>query len=466
MGSLLVKNGTVITAADTVVADIFIEQGQIRWIGQPSTYTSSVESARIIDASGKYVIPGGIDVHTHLDMPLGEISSIDDFETGTIAAVWGGTTTIVDYAAQSPGQSMQHGLEMWKNKARDKAVIDYGFHMTLCEFTPRTFDEMSGMVEAGITSFKVFTAYPDRLMLDDAAIFQVFKKARELDALVCTHAENGHIIDVLIREALNSGHTTPKYHAVTRPPAAEGEAVHRLIALATLADAPLYLVHVSSSDALQHIREARMRGLPVYAETCPQYLFLSDENYDRPLLEGAKYVMSPPLRSRMHQDKLWEGIKNGLFDTIGTDHCPFAFRGQKDRAKRDFTEIPNGAPGIETRVGLIYTGGVCTGRINLNRFVDLVATRPAKLFGLYPQKGTIAPGSDADLVIFDPERETLVSAATHHSRADYTLYEGMRVKGIPEVVMARGKVILQDGQFFGQPGDGRFLKRKVGLPNC
>ena len=461
MKNLLIKNGTLVTAADLFVADIFVADGRVIWIGLLPPGGEEAANADItIDAAGKYVIPGGIDVHTHLDMPLGDICSVDDFETGTIAAACGGTTTIIDYAAQNRGESMVQGLETWLKKAEGKAVIDFGFHLTLSEFTARTLPDMEQMVALGVPSFKVFTAYPDRLMLDDASIFKVLKKAKDLGALVCAHAENGQVIDVFIREALAARQIEPKYHALTRPPAVEGEAVHRLITLAELADAPLYLVHVSCGDALKHIVNAQNRGLPVYAETCPQYLVLSAENYDQILFEGAKYVMSPPLRAKQHQECLWQGIRSHAITTIGTDHCPFNFNGQKSRGQDDFTKIPNGAPGIETRLSLLYTEGVCTGRISLNHFVDLVATSPARLFGLYPQKGTIAPGSDADLVIFDPTVETLISAVTHHSCADYSLYEGMRVKGMPETVIFRGNVIVQNGKFTGTAGEGQFLKRK------
>jgi dihydropyrimidinase len=459
MKSLLITQGMLVTATDTYLADIFIEDGRIVWIGLPSSDEAQVEADTVIDAAGKYVMPGGIDVHTHLDMPLGDIRSVDDFETGTIAAACGGTTTIVDYAAQHKGESMEKGFETWLQKAEGKAVIDFGFHITLSEFTKRTLRDMERMVALGVPSFKVFTAYPDRLMLDDASIFKVLKKAKEIGALVCAHAENGHVIHVLIQEALAAGHRTPRYHALTRPPAVEGEAVHRLITLAELANAPLYLVHISSADALQSIVPAKDRGLRVYAETCPQYLFLSVENYDRILFEGAKYVMSPPLREPHHQESLWQGIQNHAITTIGTDHCPFMFNEQKTRGKDDFTKIPNGAPGIETRLSLLYTGGVCARRISLNHFVALVSTNPAKLFGLYPQKGTIVPGSDADLIVVDPTNETVISAVTHRSHADYSLYEGMRVKGMPETVIARGKIIVQNGQFIGTPGAGQFLKR-------
>jgi dihydropyrimidinase len=297
------------------------------------------------------------------------------------------------------------------------------------------------------------------MMINDAAIFQVLKRSEQLGALVCVHAENGHVIDVLIQEALAAGKVGPKYHALTRPPAGEGEAVNRLVTLAELADAQLYIVHVSCEDALRRIVEGRNKGLAIYAETCPQYLFLSEDYYELVEFEGAKYVMSPPLRKESHQEALWHGIQNRIFQVIGTDHCPFHFHGHKDLGRDDFTKIPNGAPGIETRLGLMYTGGVCSGRISLNHFVDLVSTAPAKLFGLYPQKGTIAPGSDADLLIVDPEKETLISAVTHHSAADYSLYEGMRVKGMPELVLLRGKVIVENGNFVGGEGDGRFIPR-------
>ena len=456
MSTVLISNGTVVTAAQSFQADIFIQNGRINSIGQKLPF----EADRRIDASGKLVMPGGIDVHTHLDMPLGDIASVDNFKTGTIAAACGGTTTIIDYAAHAHGETMEEGLKTWHTKAEGKAVIDYGFHMTLSEFTNRTLHDMEHMLKLGVSSFKVFTAYPGRMMIDDAAIFQVLKRAEELGALVCAHAENGHVIDVLIQEALAAGNTAPRYHALTRPPAGEGEAVHRLITLAELADAQLYIVHVSCEDALRRIMEGRNRGLPIYAETCPQYLFLSDDYYDLVKFEGAKYVMSPPLREASHQDALWRGIQNRTFQVIGTDHCPFNFHGHKDRGRDDFTKIPNGAPGIETRLGLLYTGGVDSGRISLNHFIDLVSTSPAKLFGLYPQKGAIAPGSDADLLIVDPNKDNLISAVTHHSAADYSLFEGMRVKGIPELVMLRGEIIVENGNFVGAEGQGRFIPRQ------
>jgi dihydropyrimidinase len=461
MQTLLIKNGTLVTASETVQTDILIKDGRIDRLGfLTSSGAEIVPADEVIDATGKYVMPGGIDVHTHIDMPLGDIRTADDFESGTCAAACGGTTTIIDYAAQSRGESMAQGLETWMQMASGKAVIDYGFHLTLAEFTERTFADMEQMVALGAPSFKVFTAYPNRLMLDDAAIFRVLQHAARIGGLVCAHAENGPVIEALIQDALAAGHVEPKYHALTRPPELEAEAVHRLITLAELARAPLYIVHVSSNDALQEIITAQRRGALVYAETCPQYLVLSDENYERLLFEGAKYVMSPPLRSKSHQAALWQGLHSQAVFVIGTDHCPFYFNTQKVRGKDNFTKIPNGAPGIETRLAVLYTEGVCTGRISLNQFVALVATNPAKLFGLYPQKGTIAPGSDADVIIVDPTAATIISAVTHHSCVDYSLYEGQTVKGMPETVLFRGNVIVQQGRFVGARGAGQFLKRK------
>ena len=459
MGSVLIKQGTLVTATDTFPADLFIEAERIAWIGAESD-AMFPQADTVIDAAGKYILPGGIDVHTHLDMPLsGDLRSVDDFETGTIAAACGGTTTIIDYAAHSHGEALEQGLATWRQKAEGKAVIDYGFHMTLSEFTAQTLRGMERMVEQGVSSFKVFTAYPGRMMIDDAAILKVLKHAKELGAIVCVHAENGHVIDVLVEEALRAGQTAPKYHALTRPSIGEGEATHRVITLAEIAEAPLYVVHISCCEAIQEIAAAKQRGLPVYGETCPQYLLLSADCYYWPEFEGAKYVMSPPLRERQHQECLWRALQTGVVDAIGTDHCPFHFHGQKELGRQDFTKIPNGGPGIETRMSLLYTGGVEAGRITLNRFVELTATRPAKVFGLYPQKGTLAPGSDADLAIIDPSVETIISAMTHNSHVDYSLYEGMRVKGMPSYVFLRGELIVRAGKFVGKSGSGRFLKR-------
>lgn len=456
MATTLIQHGTMFTASDSFTADILIQDEQIQALGK----NLPVDADTVIDATGKYIIPGGIDAHTHFDMPLTDtIRSVDDFETGGIAAACGGTTTIIDYAAHEHGESIEQGLENWVHKAEGKAVIDYGFHMTLSEFTDHTLDGMARMVEEGVTSFKVFTAYPGRMMIDDEAILKVMKKSEELGSLVCVHAENGHIIDVLIEEALAAGNVSPKYHPLTRPASGEGEAAQRVITLAALANAPTLIVHITCADVLEHLSQAQAKGIPVFGETCPQYLFLSDELYALPEFEGAKYVMSPPLRGREHQKSLWQGIENRTIQTIATDHCPFFFNGHKTRGRENFTLIPGGIAGVETRMSLLYTGGVHEGRISMNQFVDLVSTAPAKLFGLYPKKGTIAPGSDADIVIFDPEQNTVISAVTHHSNADYSPYESMRVKGMPELVFSRGSLIVQDGNFVGTAGAGQFLKR-------
>lgn len=461
--STLIKGGNIVTATDNYIADVFVEDESIGLIGKGL----SVRADAVIDAAGKYVFPGGIDVHTHLDMPLGEIVSSDDFETGTIAAAFGGTTCIIDYTTQVRGERIQAAYETWMKKAEGRAVIDYGFHMIVTDVSDETLSAMSGMMREGITSFKLFMAYPSVLMVDDGAILKALMWSSDSGALICVHAENGVVIDTLIEKAIAEGKTAPKYHALTRPPRAEGEATARAIALAEIAGAPLYVVHVSCNDALEKVKVAHDMGLPVYAETCPQYLFLSSEEYDRPGFEGAKCVMSPPLRDKWHQEMLWTGLANGDVHTVATDHCPFimkeGFRGlpkQKELGIADFRKIPNGAPGIETRLMLIYSG-VLMKRIDIHRFVDVVSTTPAKIFGLFPKKGTIAVGSDADLVIFDPNAETVVSDETHHMRVDYNPYEGMRLKGVPTTVISRGEVIVSNGEFIGKPGRGKFVRRSA-----
>ncbi len=453
--SLLIKNGRIITATDDYTADIFVEDETITLIGR----NLNVQADRKIDATGKYVIPGGIDVHTHLDMPFGGTTSSDDFETGTIAAAYGGTTSIIDFAIQFRGQTMRAALDNWFAKADGKAAIDYSFHMIVTELPDSAIPDMDAMVREGVTSFKLFMAYPGVFMVDDATIFKALLRTRENGALVCMHAENGGAIDVLVKKALAEGKTEPKYHALTRPTRAEGEATGRCMALAEMAGVPIYIVHLSCADALAEVKEARERGLPAYAETCPQYLFLSYEDYERPDFEGAKYVMSPPLREKWNQEVLWKGLANGHLQVVSTDHCPFCFKEQKELGRGDFSKIPNGAPGIETRLVLLYDGGVLRGRFSLNRFVDLVSTAPAKLFGLFPRKGTIAVGSDADIVVFDPDAEMTISAKTHHMRVDYNPYEGYRVRGLPQIVVSRGRVIVENGAFVGRAGHGRFLKR-------
>jgi dihydropyrimidinase len=453
--SLLIKNGTIVTASDLYKGDVFIEGERIETIG------TSLEMAadRVVDASGKYLFPGGIDVHTHLDMPFGGTTSADDFESGTVAAAHGGTTTIVDFAIQYKGQTLHHAWETWQKKADGKAAIDYGFHMIITELTDQVEHEMDALVAQGITSFKLFMAYPGVFMLDDASIFRALLRTGKNGGTICMHAENGGVIDVLVKKALAEGKTAPKYHALTRPARAEAEATHRAIALAEMADVPIYIVHLSAAEALEMVTEARDRGLPAHAETCPQYLFLSYDNYEEPGFEGAKYVMSPPLRDRAKQDQLWRGLASNDLQVISTDHCPFCMKEQKELGANDFSKIPNGAPGIETRMSLVYDGGVRSGRISLNRFVELTSTAPAKIFGLFPRKGTIAPGSDADIVVFDPNRTITLSVSSLHMNVDYNPYEGRLVTGATDTVLSRGRLVIENGRFVGRAGAGSFLKR-------
>src|SRR5688572_29678215 len=459
MASLLIKNGRVVTATDDYEADVFCENGVITAIGRDLP-GHRFSADRTIDAKGQYVMPGGIDVHTHLNMPFGGTTSADDFESGTVAAAFGGTTSLIDFAIQYRGQTMRHALDDWRKRADGKAVIDYGFHMIVTELEDAGLSEMDRLVrDEGITSFKLFMAYPGVFMVDDQTIFRALRRTGENGGLVCMHAENGGVIDELVKEALRKGETAPKYHALTRPPRAEGEATGRAIALAEMAGVPIYIVHLSAAHALEKVREARDLGLPAYAETCPQYLFLSYDNYEEPGFNGAKYVMSPPLREKWHQDVLWKGLAGNDLQVISTDHCPFCMAGQKELGRDDFSKIPNGAPGVETRLTLVHNGGVRPGRIGLNRFVELCSTTPAKMFGLFPRKGTIAVGSDADIVIFDPQKKQTLGVKTLHMRVDYNPYEGTVVEGAPSVVIAQGNVIIDGSQFVGTKGAGRFLRR-------
>jgi dihydropyrimidinase len=456
----LIRGGTVVTATDLYRGDVLIENEKIAAVMAANVdLTPFGYQTHVIDASGKYVIPGGIDVHTHLDMPFGGTTSADDFESGTIAAAHGGTTSVVDFAIQYRGQTLRHALDAWMKKADGKAAIDYGFHMIVTDLNDSVESEMDELVREGVTSFKLFMAYPGVFMLDDASIFRALLRTRENGGTICMHAENGGVIDVLVKRALAEGKATPKYHALTRPARAEAEATHRAIALAEMAGVPIYIVHLSAAEALEMVTEARDRGLPAYAETCPQYLFLSYDNYEEPGFDGAKYVMSPPLRPRETQDRLWRGLAFNDLQAISTDHCPFCMKEQKELGRDDFSKIPNGAPGIETRMSLVHDGGVRSGKISWNRFVELTSTSPAKIFGLFPRKGTIAPGSDADLVVFDPNRTQTLSAKTLHMKVDYNPYEGREVTGVSETVLSRGKVIVENGKFTGKAGSGSFLRR-------
>jgi dihydropyrimidinase len=450
----LIKNGTVVTATDQYKGDVLVEGEKITLIGT----SLDMQADKVIDASGKYVLPGGIDVHTHLDMPFGGATSADDFETGTRAAAFGGTTSIVDFAIQYRGQKLHEAWEAWIKKAEGKAVVDYGFHMIITELNDQVETEMDALVRQGITSFKLFMAYPGVFMLDDASIFKALLRTGKNGGTICMHAENGGVIDVLVQRALAEGKTAPKYHALTRPARAEAEATHRAIALAEIADVPIYIVHLSAAEALEMVTEARDRGLPAFAETCPQYLFLSYDNYEEADFGGSKYVMSPPLRDKAKQDQLWRGLAYNDLQAIATDHCPFCMK-EKRLGENDFSKIPNGAPGIETRMSLVYDGGVRTGKITLNRFVELTSTSPAKIFGLFPRKGTIAPGSDADIVVFDPNRTITLSVKTLHMNVDYNPYEGRKVTGATDTVLSRGTLVIEDGKFVGRAGAGSFIKR-------
>lgn len=453
----LIRNGTIVTATDTYAGDVGIHNGKITATGAG---LPAENAGRVIEARGRYVMPGGIDVHTHLDMPFGGTTSSDDFETGTVAAAFGGTTTLIDFAIQYKGQTLRHAFDTWMKKADGKATIDYAFHCIITDISGAQLQEMKALVGEGVPTFKLFMAYPGVFMLDDASIFKAMGSAADSGGMICMHAENGGAIDVIVQRALAEGKRAPKYHALTRPTTAEAEATSRAIALAEMAGAPVYIVHLSCNEALEKVREARDRGLRAYAETCPQYLYLSLDDMNGPGFDGAKYVFTPPLREKWHQEKLWQGLAKDDLQVVSTDHCPFCFKEQKEMGKDDFTKIPNGGPGIEHRLSLVFNGGVHGKRFSLNRFVQLVSTAPAKLFGLYPRKGTVAAGSDADLVIFDPDEEQTISAKTHHMRVDYSMFEGTRVKGVPKVVLSRGRVVVENGKFMGKPGSGEFLRRQ------
>jgi dihydropyrimidinase len=454
----LIQGGTVVTAVDTYAADVAVVDGKIAAIFAPGMAPPGSWDTTI-DAKGKYLLPGGIDAHTHLDMPFGGTTSSDDFETGTRAAAYGGTTTVVDFAIQAKGTTLRSGLDAWHAKAEGKAAVDYAFHMIMTDVNDGTVEEMNQLVREGITSFKLFMAYPGVLYVDDGQIFRAMQRAGEIGALICMHAENGIPIDVLVAQAIAKGHTAPKYHAITRPQIMEAEGTHRAICLAEMANAPVYMVHLSAERALKQVVEARDRGLPTYAETCPQYLFCSDEDLARPGFEGAKFVCTPPLRPKSMQEDLWRGLRTHDLQVVSTDHCPFCMKGQKELGTGSFAKIPNGMPGIETRLYLLWDGGVRTGRISMNRFVEITSTAPAKIFGLYPRKGTIAIGADADILVWDGEKKHVLSEKTLHMRVDYSPFEGQEVTGGPSHVLSKGKVVVENGKYVGKMGDGRFFKR-------
>ncbi|RQW20324.1 dihydropyrimidinase [Bacillus sp. C1-1] len=453
----VIKNGTIVTASDTYQADLLIENEKITGIGSAATFGNVDDT---IDATGCFVFPGGVDPHTHLDMPFGGTVTKDNFETGTIGAAFGGTTTIIDFCLTEKGEPLQKAIQTWHDKSAGKAAIDYSFHLMIGEMTEDVLKELPAVISnEGITSFKVFMAYKNVFQADDATLFETLLKAKELGALVMVHAENGDVIDFLTKQALANGQTDPIYHALTRPVEAEGEATGRACQLTALAGSQLYVVHVTCAEAVKQIEEARKRGADIWGETCPQYLVLDEEALRKADFEGAKYVWSPPLRPKEHQDTLWNALKTGGLQTIGSDQCSFDFDGQKSLGKDDFTKIPNGGPIIEDRMSIVYSEGVEKGRISLNQFVDVTSTRAAKLFGMYPKKGSISVGADADLVLFDPSIERTLSVTTHHLAVDYNAFEGMQVKGVPRTVLSRGQVIVHDGSYIGLPGDGVFIKR-------
>jgi dihydropyrimidinase len=453
----LITNGTIVTAEGSHEADVLIDGEQIAAIGA-HLEAAGISADETIDAGGKYVIPGAIDVHTHMELPFGGTFAKDTFETGTRAAAFGGTTMIVDFAVQSRGKSLREGLDAWHEKAEGNAVADYGFHMIMSDVNDRTLAEMDTLVTEGVPDFKLFTAYPGVFYSDDGAILRAMQQTAKNGGLIMMHAENGMAIDVVAADEVAAGHTDPYYHGVARYPVFEGEATNRVIRLAEAARVPVYIVHLSARDALDEVRHARDRGAMAFAETCPQYLFLSLDDMANGF-EGAKFVCSPPLRPKDHWDELWSGLVKDDLQVVSTDHCPFDFHGQKEMGRGDFRKVPNGLPGVEDRVDLLHDGGVVGGRITRERWVEVISTAPAKLFGIYPQKGAVAIGSDADLVIYDPAAKRTISAKTHHMDVDYSCYEGREVQGRSEVVLSRGSVIVRDGKFSGRKGHGRFVKR-------
>ena len=453
----LITNGTIVTADGSTDADVLIDGETIAQIGRDLASTG-VTADQTIHATGKYVIPGGIDAHTHMELPFGGTFAKDSFESGTRAAAFGGTTSIIDFAVQGKGQALREGLDIWMAKAEGNVVTDYAFHMIMSDVNDATLTEMDGLVAEGIPDFKLFTAYPGVFYSDDGAILRAMQQTAKNGGLIMMHAENGMAIDVVAAQVVEAGTTDPIGHGLARKAVFEGEATNRVIRLAEAAGVPVYIVHLSSSDALAEVRAARDRGTKAFAETCPQYLFLSLDDMGNGF-EGAKFVCSPPLRSKETWDDLWTGLVKDDLQLVATDHCPFDFHGQKELGRGDFRKVPNGLPGVEDRVDLLHDGGVVGGRISRERWVEIISTAPAKMFGMYPQKGAVAVGSDADLVIYDPNRLHTISAATHHMDVDYSCYEGRSVQGGSDIVLSRGTVIVRDGEFTGRKGHGKFIKR-------
>jgi dihydropyrimidinase len=454
--SLLVRGARVVTAADDYTADVYAEGETVTLIGRDL----DVAADTVLDGTGCYLLPGGVDPHVHLDFPFGDTTTSDNVRTGTEAAALGGTTTVINFTQQPTGTSLPATLDAAQTRAAGQAAIDYGYHVIVTGLDDQTLPDLRLLTEAGVSSVKLFMAYPGTVMVDDATIFQVLERTGELGALTCVHAENGGVIDVLTRRALAAGHTGPAWHGETRPELAEAEATHRAIRLAEMADAPVYLVHLSCAPALDEVTRARDRGLAVHAETCPHYLLLDRARYDHGGgFDVAKYVLTPPLRDARNHTHLWRGLRTDDISVVSTDHCPFCLQGQKTLGVDDFTKIPNGGPGIEHRLELLHDSGVRSGELTLRRLVEVFSAAPARLFGLYPRKGTVAVGSDADLVLFDPAGQHTISATTHHMNVDYSLYEGRKVTGVVRTVVSRGQVVADARRYVGHPGHGRFLVR-------
>jgi dihydropyrimidinase len=472
--SLLIKNGKIVTASETYIADIRVEGEKIREIGAA---LSVLPDDEVVDAEGLYVLPGGVDAHVHLDLPMMGTVSSDDHYTGTKAAAFGGTTTVIDFISQDSDDLIGVARTL-RQKAESKAAVDFGFHMNITRYNPTVANAIPALVGEGITSLKVFTAYNNRLRLQDGEIFQVLRIAREHGMLTMLHAENGDVIDILVREALDAKESSPVWHARTRPAWGAVEAVARGSALAAIADAPLYIVHMNAGGEVDQLEYARSLGLPIMGETCPQYLFFSEKNLEQ--TDGAKWVCSPPMRGEADQERLWEGLEDGVIQTIATDHCPFFFDGNtpidyegkmvsfpgKELGKGDFTKIPNGLPGVGDRLPILWTEMVTSGRLTVNQFVALNCTNPARIFGMYPRKGTLLPGSDADIVLWDAQKEVKYGQKIAMHRTDYNLYEGWNLKGYPVMVFSRGRMIVQNGQWLGKPGYGQFIHASANNPVC